>query len=76
MIRAVIASNASEKKAGTNRFVYVTNTGTLDSTAVTSDTDTRIANTKIVDTITNNQTYKIQVAYSNGLVVSLDYFKE
>ena len=76
MIRAVIASNASEEKAGTNRFVFVTNTGSEDSTPVTSYDDQKIKDTKIVDTITNNQTYTIKVAYSKGLVVSLDYKEE
>lgn len=70
MIRAVIASNASETKAGTNRYVTVHHAATaVTDKATTQPTD--IAIPSAAD-LPNSSTYTIDINYSSdGLVVDI-----
>ena len=73
MLSAVIASNSAESKSAGNKFVKVTNTGTLPTGDITAET------TKPTVAMKNDwstaKTYTIQVAYDSttGLIAVIDY---
>lgn len=69
MVQAIIASNASESKSGSNRWIQLTNTGT----AATSTSTT--APTVTVPSPANSSTYEIKCGYDpkTGLVVGMDW---
>ena len=69
MIQAVNASNAAEKRNGSNRFIKVTNSGTAN--AITQNT---MPNSTATSTVSNNATYTVKLGYNNnGYVVGIDY---
>ena len=75
MIRAVIASNASETKAGTNRYVTVTKGSTAKTTKTTSQ-PTNISVPSATE-LPNSSTYTINIGYStDGLVVDIAWIAQ
>lgn len=75
MVQAVIASNASESKAGTNRWINVSGA----DTSACDDPETNAATSQPTLTTpnpSNAQTYTIKLGYStNGLVVTITWGK-
>lgn len=67
MVNAVIASNAAETRAGTNKWIIVTNTGTPNSQLPTSDPNIQSVNPS------NARTFTIRLGYINGRVVGIDW---
>ena len=69
LYQAVIASNAAETKAGTNRFIGITKAETAGITYTPANKPTS------VPTIANNATYTVVVGYdaTTGLVVEIAY---
>lgn len=71
MIQALIASNAGESKAGTNRWISLTSNGTPNQNTLSS-----VPNDITVPTLSNSGTYTISAGYStDGLIVGLSYKK-
>ena len=68
MIQAVNASNAAEKRNGSNRFIKITSTGTANTTVQTS-----APNSSATSGVLNQKTYTIKLGYNNGFVVGIDY---
>ena len=65
--QAIIASNASETKSGTNRWVSFTNAAAASTTAQTTQPSVTVPST-----LANSKTYTIKVGYdTNGLVVDI-----
>ncbi len=71
LYQAVIASNAAETNAGTNRFVSISgNSATKCVDAGTSTVDTN--KPKAAPTVSNSGTYEVRLGYSTaGLVVDI-----
>ena len=70
MYQAVIASNAAESKAGTNRYIKIENVATAATDTITKYEDSTRALPGT--TISNSSTYEIKVGYDkNGLVVGI-----
>ena len=69
LYQAVIASNAAETKAGTNRFIGITKAETAGIKYIEANKPTS------VPTIANNATYTVVVGYdaTTGLVVEIAY---
>ena len=66
--QAIIASNASESKSGTNRWISFTNSGSANTKTLTASP------TVTVPSPANSNTYTIKVGYdNNGLVVGIDW---
>ena len=64
--QAIIASNASESKSGTNRWIAFDNSETVNTTTLTSKPSVTVPSPA------NSKTYTIKVGYDdNGLVVGI-----
>ena len=64
--QAIIASNASESKGGTNRWISFTNSETANTTTLTAKPSITVPSPA------NSKTYTIKVGYDdNGLVVGI-----
>lgn len=74
MIRAVIASNAAEEKAGTNRFVAVENKGDANkANKKTTNPNSSISIPSATD-LPNSGVYNISIGYgTDGLIVSIGW---
>ena len=70
LYQAVIASNAAETKAGTNKFIGIVNAAAAGTTYNATNKPTAIP-----ATISNSKTYTVVVGYDSttGLVVEIAY---
>jgi len=68
MIQAVNASNSSENRNNSNRFIKITNSGTASTTA-----ETTMPTSVATSSVSNNKTYTVKLGYNNGYVVGIDY---